>query len=491
MARDRKPPAFAAKDSPPPRARDLTEPELTSWTTGGWRARSRAAALMYSAGALLVALSLRLSPDANVNRAGIYALAGLAAASSAMILALRRHYTVGLSHAFTALGSVLVAAIIVMAHGTFLSIVYGMLLVWVAQFGAVFYRFRAALSQLLWAACVQGLALSVLPASERLATWGLTTGTSIVVVLSYRLIEHTSARLRGVMEHSGGIVLVVDPELNIKYAGGAIERLLGASPAEMIGRSLLPMVHPDDWTTVQGAVREVTSREPHPSSFEVRLDRSDGSSLYTEANVENAMHNSSLDGIVITLRDVSERKILENQLLHQAFHDPLTGLPNRALFADRVEWVLSRRKNEQCSLLFIDLDNFKEVNDGFGHEQGDALLVAVGKRLRDTLRPQDTAARLGGDEFAILLDGIWRMEEALAVGERVLAAVQTPFFLGEREIALGTSIGIAIASGPSTLGDLLREADVAMYMAKRDGKHRCHVFQRPASAAEENALLVP
>jgi diguanylate cyclase (GGDEF)-like protein/PAS domain S-box-containing protein len=443
---------------------------------------------MYLSGAVLVALSLRFSPDANVNRAGILALAGLAAASSAVIFALRRHYTIDVSQAFTAVGSVLVAGTIVMAHGTFLSIVYGMLLVWVAQFSAVFYRFRAALGQLLWAACVQGLALSVLPAEQRLATWALTTGTGVVVLVSYRLIERTSARLRGVMEHSGGIVLVVDEDLDVKYAGGAIERLLAASPTEIAGKSLLRIVHPDDRTRVQGAVREVLSREAHPSSFEVRLSRSDGSFLFTEANVENAMHNSSLDGIVITLRDVSERRILENELLHQAFHDPLTNLPNRALFADRVEWVLSRRNNEECSLLFIDLDNFKEVNDVYGHEAGDAVLIAVGDRLRETLRPEDTAARLGGDEFAILLDGIWKPEEALAVGERVLAAVQAPLFLEDREVALGTSVGIAIASGPTTLGDLLREADVAMYIAKRDGKHRCHVFHHPASSGEGDAL---
>jgi diguanylate cyclase (GGDEF)-like protein/PAS domain S-box-containing protein len=468
------------------------EPELASWTTGGWRARGRAAAFMYLSGALLVALSLAFSENAKVNRPAIFALTGVAATSSVLILALRHRYTVALSHVFTAAGSVLCAGIIVLAHGTFLSIVYGMLLVWVAQFGAVFYRFRAALGQLLWAACLQALALSALPGDQRFVIWVLTTGTCTVVVLSYRLIERTSARLRGVMEHSGGIVLVVDPQLNIKYAGGATERVLAWPSHELINRSLLPLVHPEDWTTVKGAVQEITPAESRPSAFEVRLNRSDGETLYTEGNIENAMHNSSLDGIVITLRDVTERKILENQLLHQAFHDPLTSLPNRALFTDRVERVLSRRKNEHCSLLFIDLDNFKEVNDGFGHERGDALLTAVGDRLRETLRTQDTAARLGGDEFAILLDGIWTAEEALAVGERVLTAVQAPYVFGDDQISIGSSIGIAIASPSTSLGDLLRQADVAMYMAKRDGKHRCNVFHsEPATTQEESLLVAP
>jgi diguanylate cyclase (GGDEF)-like protein/PAS domain S-box-containing protein len=467
---------------------ETREPELTSWTAGGWRARSRAAALMYSAGAFLVVLSLVFSPDTNINRPAIWAITALAAAGAIAILVMGRRYTVDMSHAFTLVGSVLIAGLIVMASGSFLSIAYGMLFVWVAQFGAVFYRFRGAMSQMCWAACLHAIALSVLPGENRWTIWLLTTGTCAVVVVCYRLIERTSARLRGVMEHSGGIVLVIDPDLRIKYAGGAIERLLASTSLEITGRSLLPLVHPDDWTTVQGAVTEVTSADSELIAFDVRLLRADGQSLYTEANVENALNNTSLDGIVITLRDVTERKILEKQLLHQAFHDPLTGLPNRALFTDRLEWMLSRRKKEQCSLLFIDLDNFKKVNDDYGHETGDVLLTTVAQRLQEILRTEDTAARLGGDEFAILLDGVWQVEEALAVGERALEAARAPFYIGGNEIMVGASIGIAIASGSNTMGDLLREADVAMYMAKREGKQRCHVFHEDTHAPELPAL---
>ncbi|MEA2508849.1 MAG: hypothetical protein QOG21_931 [Actinomycetota bacterium] len=489
---DRKRPSSKQKSLQASQLADVREPELTSWTAGGWRARSRAAALMYSAGAFLVVLSLVFSPDTNINRPAIWAITALAAAGALSILAMGRRYTVDVSHAFSLVGSVLIAGLVVMAGGSFLSIVYGMLFVWVAQFGAVFYRFRGAMSQLCWAACLHGIVLSVLPGENHLTTWLLTTGTCAVVVVSYRLIERTSARLRGVMEHSGGIVLVIDPELKIKYAGGPIERLLDSTSFEIIGKSLLPIVHPDDWTTVQGAVTEITSEESHLTSFDVRLLRADGHSLHTEANVENALSDSSLDGIVMTLRDVTERKHLEEQLLHQAFHDPLTGLPNRALFADRLEWMLSRRKKEQCSLLFIDLDNFKAVNDDFGHETGDALLTTVAQRLQDILRTEDTAARLGGDEFAILLDGIWKVEEAVAVGERALRAARAPFPVGDKQISVGASIGIAIASGSNTVGDLLREADIAMYMAKREGKHRCHVFHDDTDSLEEQpALLTP
>jgi diguanylate cyclase (GGDEF)-like protein/PAS domain S-box-containing protein len=470
---------------------ETREPELTSWTAGGWRARSRAAALMYSAGAFLVVLSLVFSPDTDINRSAIWAITGLAASGAVAILLMGPRYTVDVSHAFTLVGSVLIAGLIVMASGSFLSIAYGMLFVWVAQFGAVFYRFRGAISQLAWAACLHAVALSVLPGQNHWTTWLLTTGTCAVVVVCYRLIERTSARLRGVMEHSGGIVLVIDSDLRIKYAGGAIERLLASTSLEITGRSLLPIVHPDDWTTVQGAVTELTAANSDLPSFDVRLLRADGQSLYTEANMESALNNSSLDGIVITLRDVTERKMLEKQLVHQAFHDSLTGLPNRALFADRLEWMLSRRKKEQCSLLFIDLDNFKEVNDVYGHETGDTLLRMVAQRLQEILRTEDTAARLGGDEFAILLDGVWQVEEALAVGERALQAARTPFYIEGNKISVGASIGIAIASGSNAMGDLLREADVAMYMAKREGKHRCHVFHDDTNGPRRPALATP
>jgi diguanylate cyclase (GGDEF)-like protein/PAS domain S-box-containing protein len=305
------------------------------------------------------------------------------------------------------------------------------------------------------------------------------------------LIERTAARLRGVMEHSGGIVVVIDPELKIKYAGGAIERLLAATPADLTGKSFLPIVHPDDWTTVQAAVNQVTALENTPTSFEVRLQRHDGAPLYTEGNIENAMHNSSLDGIVITLRDVTERKMLEDRLLHQAFHDPLTNLPNRALFSDRVERVLNRRKNQRCSLLFIDLDNFKAVNDGYGHEVGDLLLTSVAARLLETLRAEDTAARLGGDEFAILLNAITSAEDALDIGERMLEAVQAPYFLRGQRLSIGASIGIAMGTVGTNPGDLLRQADVAMYMAKRDGRNQCHVFHSETESQDESLAELP
>jgi diguanylate cyclase (GGDEF)-like protein len=175
----------------------------------------------------------------------------------------------------------------------------------------------------------------------------------------------------------------------------------------------------------------------------------------------------------------SERERLD-ELARQAFHDPLTDLPNRALFADRLDHALARlrRRHGSVAVLLLDLDGFKEVNDTLGHEAGDQLLITVGERLRACLRPADTVARLGGDEFTILLEEIDSLREATRVAERIEDALKTPFVLDGNEISITTSIGIAFNTpGNSEPDDLLRNADTAMYQAKRAGKARYEVFE--------------
>ncbi|MDQ3855099.1 MAG: EAL domain-containing protein, partial [Chloroflexota bacterium] len=167
------------------------------------------------------------------------------------------------------------------------------------------------------------------------------------------------------------------------------------------------------------------------------------------------------------------------QLAHQAFHDTLTDLPNRALFLDRLEHSLTRsvRDYRLVAVLFMDLDRFKSINDTLGHSVGDQLLVAVGQRLRERLRPTDTVARLGGDEFTVLLEDITDVRGATRVAERVLQAFQMPFVIGDHELFVTTSIGIALSStGRETPDELLRDADVALYRAKSSGRARYEVY---------------
>jgi diguanylate cyclase (GGDEF)-like protein len=169
---------------------------------------------------------------------------------------------------------------------------------------------------------------------------------------------------------------------------------------------------------------------------------------------------------------------LEDQLVHQALHDGLTGLANRTLFTERVEQALDRIGPTDVAVLFIDLDDFKHVNDSLGHAAGDQLLVAAAKRLKSCLRPSDTAARLGGDEFAVLLDGVASPEAAEAVAARVIDSLHQPFALQERTIPIKASVGVAVGRrGVDDADGLLRNADVAMCAAKAGGKDRFELFR--------------
>jgi diguanylate cyclase (GGDEF)-like protein len=187
----------------------------------------------------------------------------------------------------------------------------------------------------------------------------------------------------------------------------------------------------------------------------------------------------AIEGIVLNSRDITERKQFEDQLRHQALHDPLTGVPNRALFCDRLDQALAgqARRGGCVGVLFLDLDDFKSVNDTAGHLVGDGLLEAVAVRLRSLVRPADTVARLGGDEFAILAEALPDPEETTKLAERLRQGLGKPVLIEGRELFVHASIGISIAMEPGAAAeDLLRNADVAMYVAKSEGKNRHRHF---------------
>jgi diguanylate cyclase (GGDEF)-like protein len=224
----------------------------------------------------------------------------------------------------------------------------------------------------------------------------------------------------------------------------------------------------------------------HPP-LEFRAPYRDGSWRDLEHVANNLLDDPAVRGVVITSRDVTERKVLEEQLRHQAFRDPLTGRPNRALFIDRLEHALAlaHRRGTKVAVLFIDLDNFKAINDSLGHKAGDQLLRVVAERLMDCVRPEDTAARLGGDEFTILVEGVASVGDVAPIAERIAEILQSPFDLEEQEVFATASTGIALNSPTQEeeSADLLRHADLAMYRAKHRGKARYKVFE-PGMDAE-------
>jgi diguanylate cyclase (GGDEF)-like protein len=211
----------------------------------------------------------------------------------------------------------------------------------------------------------------------------------------------------------------------------------------------------------------------------VRLRHRDGSWLWFDASITNLLDNPGVEGIVANLRDINERKAIAERLEHAAIHDPLTGLPNRALFGDRLGLALNRaqRRHSQVGVIFLDLDHFKLINDSLGHAAGDELLKVVGERLSSALRVSDTVARFGGDEFVVLCDEVTDEATVLDVAGRITETVARPTMLAKREVFITASLGVVISGRPGHAAEeLLRDADAAMYRAKDHGRARIELF---------------
>jgi diguanylate cyclase (GGDEF)-like protein/PAS domain S-box-containing protein len=261
------------------------------------------------------------------------------------------------------------------------------------------------------------------------------------------------------------------------------KKLFGYRPEEMGNEvsSWAERLHPDDAGRVIHDIHLHIASGNHNWTDEYRFRRRDGSyaSVIDRGYVVYGPENEPMR-MLGSMMDVTERKSLEEQLTHQALHDPLTKIANRVLFRDRVDHALSRlfRAKGSLAVLFLDLDNFKAINDSLGHAAGDKLLVAVAERLQDCLRNSDTAARLGGDEFAVLVESMHEAEEAQMIAERIMAVFGEPFIIDGKEVHVGTSIGIACNTQPTINSDeLLRNADLAMYMAKNEGKGHFVIFE--------------
>ena len=237
------------------------------------------------------------------------------------------------------------------------------------------------------------------------------------------------ARFKALVHHSSDLITLVDADLAISYQTPSITRLLGYAEDELIGTQLADLTHPDDRLSLLAARAEATAEEHASTTSHLRLRHKDGSYRHVQSIHTNLLADPDVRAVVVTTRDVTSQKELEAQLQHNAFHDALTGLANRALFADRLDHALARtdRLADPVAVLFVDLDDFKAVNDASGHTAGDELLVAVAERLRRTLRPSDTIARLGGDEFAVLIEDAAEPGRPEAAAQRLLAALAEPF----------------------------------------------------------------
>jgi diguanylate cyclase (GGDEF)-like protein/PAS domain S-box-containing protein len=284
-------------------------------------------------------------------------------------------------------------------------------------------------------------------------------------------------RARALMDSVGDGILTFDAAGTITSGNPAAMRIFGCSAGEVVGANLSHLV-PVLAERVEAGAQHVVAEALLGESGEVEGRRVSGEVFPMELTVsEMPAEDERL--FIAVVRDVTERKTVERELTRLAFHDPLTNLPNRSLFMDRLQHALERanRHAAPIAVMFLDLDNFKVVNDSLGHKAGDQLLVQVSQRLIGCLRTADTAARLGGDEFTVLLEDLSSAADALVVADRIAERLNAAFELDGREVFVTASVGIAVSTGPDdTAESLIRTADLAMYQAKTSGKARYAVF---------------
>ena len=326
--------------------------------------------------------------------------------------------------------------------------------------------------------------------------------------LHLREMRRSEERFRIAFNYTAVGMAIVETSGRWVQVNASLCRLLGYPEDEMLATDFQSLTHPDDLPGVLAAIEQLTHGHAQTCEVEMRYLHESGHEVWTLASVAlaraaadddahavpraRAAQSSEVDHFIFQLQDITDRKRAEERLVHDAFHDALTGLPNRALFMDHLGLSIARHQRHperEFAVLFLDVDRFKIINDSLGHMIGDDLLIAISRRLEECLRPGDTVARLGGDEFTVLLDDLPDADEAIRVAERIKRELAVPFSLQGHEIFCGASIGIAPGStGYAQPEDVLRDADTAMYHAKSHGSARFSVFDRRMHTQATNLL---
>jgi diguanylate cyclase (GGDEF)-like protein/PAS domain S-box-containing protein len=292
-------------------------------------------------------------------------------------------------------------------------------------------------------------------------------------------VRRREERFRALVQDSSDVVSVVDRQGSTLYVGPGIEHLTGLQPDDFLQAEYSRWLHPGDHAVAALALNQALADPDGEHRAEVRLRRTDGGLRWIELTMRNLLDNPAVGGLVVTYRDITERRAIQERLTHDAQHDPLSGLANRAAFLLGLEQSLidGDPGNRTAAVLFVDLDRFKQVNDTHGHQCGDALIIAVAALLRRSVLGSDIVGRLGGDEFGIVLTGITSSDDAVTVAKRILTEMDQPILIGDQVLYPRASIGVAVAgSGDADADDLLHRADIAMYGAKRRQSHSFQLY---------------
>jgi diguanylate cyclase (GGDEF)-like protein/PAS domain S-box-containing protein len=457
-------------------------PDLERWAnhfgvrSADPRLRARAAALLYCAGAVIVAVTIAFREPA-AHPPMMAAAAVIAFATGAYLWRWGPVVPGSYYPLLTLLGTGLITLVVGVggAGGDWYSLLY----LWSVLYAFYFYRTGQAALQ----ACIVVAASFYVCGGTLTIGWLLMVVTIVVAGVWMRLavsaLMSSEQTFRRLFADNPQPMWVYDRStLRFLAVNDAAVERYGYSRAQFFGMSIADIRPVDDVADLLYSLEETAPRTITAAQRRWRHRRHDGSVMI----VEISSHRQTFEGRdaqMVLVSDVTERARLEDELRHRAFHDSLTGLANRALFADRLQHALSRgqRASSPVAVLLIDLDGFKAINDSFGHDVGDRVLVETAHRIGAALRPGDTPAHVGGDEFAVLLEGA-AGEAAMAVGKRILAAILPPFSVAGTEVFLSASIGAATTDGQALEPDrLLRDADVAMYSAKTSGKGRCELFE--------------
>ncbi|GAA1419393.1 putative bifunctional diguanylate cyclase/phosphodiesterase [Catellatospora coxensis] len=299
------------------------------------------------------------------------------------------------------------------------------------------------------------------------------------IMLSNEIIRHNSEQyFRTLVHNTSDVILILEPDGGrIRYASPSASSVFGTT--ELPGKNLSELVDSPHHALVADLLRLAAAEDETVDTADWTVLRPDGTAVQTEVSCRDLREETTVNGLVVTLRDVTDQRRMESELTHLAYHDSLTGLANRVRFAERIGQAIARADADGSvvGVLFIDLDDFKVVNDTLGHEHGDRLLRAVGQRLAAVLRTDDVAARLGGDEFAALIEGAPDAATIDDVADRIVEALAEPFTIDDRLVSGIASIGIATSADARSAPELLRQADLALYVAKGEGKGQWRRYQ--------------